>query len=713
MSNKFKAILRYYYRDNPTPNDIDITSKITNSMDIAISAQRDGFSGVVSEIQLDLELKRDSSIEILDEIYEDYCVQGDSYGDVFILMYVDYSLLKRFSVNLSTFSKTKTKFAVNIESPSLMNFIKSKGDTEFLCPVGEIPFKGIISYTPMQLHCNAMYQLPLNIRQENIGGDPGRVDVVTCSVSFSSIQGFGGISKLFCRSQNSVIKSIPKTGGAYDANQMGYSFLTLEQGKYSRITFIFDFTIHLWSNKKPSSVKFGVRNIGNYLDPDLNFFINGKVDYIEKEEEGATDWDGDDVSNMHHYKVVFKRGGVLQNYYALTRKNYSLLFECVSTSPKTKYIVKVEEFNRFSILWQQPHSGTAGYGFRAVTIESLINKIFEKANRPNYKAIVELQEDFDNIPLLVAAEEAKGKDDAAYHAKLSDLIKMLKVMGYEYVIDMDEDDQRIVFKRRHAIYNISTPRKIEDFEKSDVRLSHDIDNTYSLLKIGFNKTKIDNPTATLDPVGVVNYSTGRELPQPKTLEMVSPIRADLFGLEACTWDREKLDSEKTDTDIFLIDCSRYGGNNFDYYIWDKVVVEVIGDSGFRSTYKNALRTPFATVGGINRDFLFSWAKSYMFSDGDIYSDQLSLYVAKEGYENNYLDRRWTLSYVVKEFLPPFESLFKQKYITLSFGVKNKVDFNGAFLVEFDGEEYYGFIKEYEYNPITKKAGDLKLIITNK
>ena len=708
MNNGFKAIFRYYDGLNLSHTDIDITLSTINGRDLSISAQRDGFSGVVSEIKLDLEIQRGGAIEILKTIYEDYRVQGGVYGNVFVVLTIENKINKAFSVNLSTYSCSPIKFTVNIENPLLMDFINTNGDTEYLCPVGDIDSKVTLNYQAMDIACEAKYELPLSIQQENeYPSFKEEATIITCGIDFSSIIGFEGVSNWFFKSQRSTAINITKTLIGFPAQLSGLSFLSPSAiGNPSPLTFKMGFEVHLWMEENPSNVRFGVIETANYtISPTFPF--ENSVSYLGKTDKSAKDWDGVDVGRLHHYVSIVDAEMTLDTAGYTSLPEYTLGFICYSTNiiPKTsKARVKVKTFSKFKATWTQKSTGqqSSNITLSAVRIDALMNEIFKKAGKTNFMAIVELEEEFDNVPMLVASEDANGKINPAYHAKFADLIKMLHVMGYEYVID--ESEHIIIFKRRHVIYDITEYTEIFPRNKANLQLSHDRDNTYSSLKIGYSKTDHDSITGKLDPVGVANFSTGRELPQSKILEMVSSVRADLFGLEYATWQRYKSDdNDKTDSDIFLVDCKQTGVRQ--YKVWDVIQVTCTDTVGNVAIFNNALRTPYASIMGINKDFLFSWAKKYTFADGEVYKDMPALYSANP---MNY-DGFSTLSTAERGNIVP---LFKQMTLSLDYGSIDTPDFNKAYKVEFEGDVIYGFAKESEYNPITKRSNELNLIIRN-
>lgn len=817
MINGFGVKVRYWL--NSSIGDVfekDITDLVVSTEDIAISAQRDWFSGCVAEVEMEFQVKKIDRTMFLRDVYADYRDKNGNYSDVFVDLYIDGTIIKTFTLNKATFAEYEFKYSFNLETPDLLNFMNSKGTFENKIDVKDLPTRQSFLYEPMRLACKATWTAPLSVAQvsEEKHGD-SKQQICVLGLDFSKIEGVpDGRSIMFCRSQNADVYNEEQWSGSLNTFCVERSGCSFVQGKVGEPEYSDKYDTDKPNNNPPPDTGQGellgmVRlrakfSIGVWLKDEHDTWFNlmlssfnvstnlgstvravlwehdsGMQDVGDFPNKDGKDWDDEDTSKYGTYRFFDVEFDISD--FPMTLNDNLVLYVYMDGKDfrafDGDFRAKFRTFDYFEMTWEQKTSGYSGstrkISMNADKIESVFNKIFEQNGYPNFKVNIFWDEPFDNIPLIVPAEELNGKgmmikegggandyESVSYHVKINDLMQLLQTMGYEYKIEQSGDITNLNFYRRHVLFS-GTPIVVSENEKADLMLSHDTENTYSQLKIGYSKNESDHPTGKLDPVGTAEYDTGLALPQASICEMISPIRADIFGMERLTWERYSDGVDRENKDIFLIDCKKmnrnlYGGLVLEYYmLWDRICCRYYNSTTGVVEFYNALRTPYATVALNNADFLFSFSKEYKYVSGKAYKETPCGYYRKDAWweknfgESNtaYLQRisahrlpnetdsqllaransytkksavltpdtlinsKSTISDVkYSDWQSAVSRLFYNMILQFKYGNRRYFDFNTPLQVEFLGHTYTGFVKEYEYSPIDKKANEVSLIL---
>jgi hypothetical protein len=163
--------------------------------------------------------------------------------------------------------------------------------------------------------------------------------------------------------------------------------------------------------------------------------------------------------------------------------------------------------------------------------------------------------DTDDLIMMAAAESVRGiepndeSEGAKVHTSYDAFAKWMGVFGYEEHID----NNMLTFRKRAKGFRADlTAVELNEDECADLKEYVNGDYLYSGVRIGYQRKDIENANVRFEFNGVHDYSTDLVL-EDKALELISPFRADCYGIEFLAHEREKKTTDnKADKDIFLV-----------------------------------------------------------------------------------------------------------------------------------------------------------------
>lgn len=740
MRERLKITMSYKGLSLP----IDITDEIIGLENVAFSAQRDWFSGIISEIKIDMNVHKSENTKVLEILYEKWLNNEPEENYLVTIKVILYDNIegietveKIFYVNFNTLKNYRHKYAFNLETPNILSWINSKGTQEAKIKVKDVPDRLSMDYSPMVLPCKAIWNGAKGIVQDSkeLTGTT-HYQIVVVQLDFSRIEGVPeGQSILFCRQQMAQIFEAEWDGGGatpyFDANKNNCAFLSSTVDGYTEVHLNIKFLLAFFLMDKREDTKYNliIAKFNGKKQTEIIYETQEKVAALNPNSislyqgRNTSDYPTSDYFDVEYEGTVFlARGEQLVMYIRVDATNNDWY------SFKGDVLVCYEEFSRFEATWEQKSTsvnGGADLSIDTVSVEGLFNATLNALGAPNgYGVSIEWDEPFDNKPRFIAAESANRTSELAqteppyFHSKINDIMQCLQVMGYEYTVSKDQ--KRLIFKRRHKIFETLGGDTLSPARIKKEYTFHDTDHTYTRLKIGYQKSDIDNPVGKYDPVGVTMHDTGIVLPQAKECELVSPIRADLFGIEQLTWKQWKKGVDREDNDIFLIDC--VVAKNGRLKVWNKIHIDYTVE-GKTLTFYNALRTPLANIVLNNADLLYSFCNQYYYTSGNVYYNANGYYTLitnatftpSEGKLWRRLNGLFTLDTVNRySFDAPFKPLFKRQLMKLSVGTLQIIDVNSPVKVfDDEGNLLVGYVKQYDYKILTNGGGELELYLAKE
>lgn len=153
--------------------------------------------------------------------------------------------------------------------------------------------------------------------------------------------------------------------------------------------------------------------------------------------------------------------------------------------------------------------------------------------------------------LILPAESIRDIPNAKIYASFDDFCKWMEtVFGYTYIID--DDSMMITFKHRPLLFGYDRPPVIDIDNIRDPEYSIDKSVLYSNVKVGYNKKDYEGVNGRDEFNFNTTYTTDYRY-EGKSLELISPFRADSYGIEFLVEKRgEDTTDNQSDKDVFFV-----------------------------------------------------------------------------------------------------------------------------------------------------------------
>lgn len=209
----------------------------------------------------------------------------------------------------------------------------------------------------------------------------------------------------------------------------------------------------------------------------------------------------------------------------------------------------------------------------------------------------------DNAVLL-AGESARKLPNARIYSSFTKFCQwMSAVYGYVY----DINGKTVTFRPRKDYFTDVLVKRVEDFNGYQMNVNASL--IYSQVNVGYEKQDYDSVNGK-DEFRFTNiYNTGTTMTDNR-LELISPYRADAYGIEFLTQKiGEDTTDNETDNNVFFV-CARSNGEN---YILDRadVVEGVISPS----TMFNAMYSPTSMISA-NEAYLAGFIASLQYASSE-------------------------------------------------------------------------------------------------
>ena len=164
---------------------------------------------------------------------------------------------------------------------------------------------------------------------------------------------------------------------------------------------------------------------------------------------------------------------------------------------------------------------------------------------------------FIDYTYLAAAESVRGIPNAKIHTSFSKFNEWMNCNGFVFMVQKQTDgSEKLVFVSRNSLYNNSAVTEIN--EVRDLEISINKDAVYSGVEIGYEKKEYDEVNGRFEFNVKHSYSTGVTV-SDNIKKMISPYRADCFGIEFLVRNREETKDDQSDNDLFVISAFPFYG----------------------------------------------------------------------------------------------------------------------------------------------------------
>lgn len=157
---------------------------------------------------------------------------------------------------------------------------------------------------------------------------------------------------------------------------------------------------------------------------------------------------------------------------------------------------------------------------------------------------------------IMAAESARGLPNAKLYTSYKKFCDWMEAeFGYVPVIN----ENTVTFMHRDKLFT-STVVKDLGTEINDYEFSVNDSLIYSSVKVGYDKEDYDSVNGRDEFRFTNEFSTGLNL-RDNTLSLISPYRADAYGIEFLVQKRGKNTTDNdSDNDVFFVSCDQDGVN---------------------------------------------------------------------------------------------------------------------------------------------------------
>ena len=160
--------------------------------------------------------------------------------------------------------------------------------------------------------------------------------------------------------------------------------------------------------------------------------------------------------------------------------------------------------------------------------------------------------------LILASESVRGISGAKIYASFNDFCNWMEaVFGYTY--EINEAYSVLIFKHRKEIFKYNAP-VVEIDSAVDIKYAIEKSVLYSSVTVGYNKNDYEGVNGRDEFNFNNSYQTGYTVTDKK-LELISPFRADSYGLEFNVQKRgEDTTDDSSDKDVFFVLGQPYNGD---------------------------------------------------------------------------------------------------------------------------------------------------------
>lgn len=643
-----------YYLQLFTSSYYDVTNYVDNWDSLEVILSRDNTSGVISEVSFEFEFV-DAAREFLRRIFN----EDGLYSQVAFTVHRRedksnrYELVKEMNLDFSTYQLTKDRVKISSSNNTLLEIINSEGKTEYEIPVSEIREKKKWDYSRVKLINNAEYQIPDEIKIDD-----------------RTIKGFFN--------PTITTNSVELAPGSVDIDfvEQNMSFPDSTNNFPSRICKNVGSDLFTINVRLKCRIKCSYHSSNKYSDKssmDLRFLYSGPIANTSKSFSPASTIVTAAVgSRMYSVTHTFDIDTEFDIFLWGGREiSFSFYFEDEISN------LSITSTQEHFILYYQEHD-IENKKIDVISPDVLLQRYLDEMSgvKGLFRGEI-LWKDEPYKTMIVAAESIRQMPKARIYGKPNDFFNWMRVLGYEYEIEGNV----LTFRERDSFFTPSVALSMREDEVADLIEQADSEYAYTSLEIGYDKQDYDGLNGRLEPNGTFSYTTGYVTREDNKLSLISPYRADSIGIEyLCHKDMSNTKDDESDNDIFFVALTE---NDSTYEEYKDLIIK---DNTYPVDLFNAVFLPCFLVDR-NKSLIGINAKMLKFKSSDMSNSSLV-----SG------DSRFTSPYVDIELN---EKLFEP--IIYNFAAGSHKDMppqsirNGLISIQWNNEEYLGYIKEIRKN----------------
>lgn len=575
---KEKCMNRYILIINGTPFILK-EDCIKNWDEVSLSLKRNDFSGIIRSFSSKFEFTNKAYNLLLNEYRTNY-LKANAQIEVYT---TDNERNKRFVygsyLDFGSLEYDDTTVYINAIDNSLAAKIKAKKSTEYEYLVDELKEKKALNYDRLLMQNtynfdidNDEYIYPSGTSMSNTNIDVYLVD----SNNEVYVDGY--------------VEPYHESDGAFYGNSKGVFMKILALPPH-----------------------------GLYMDLSCDITISSGTGRFEigygKTEGGASEGivdrshtSGITAGSVYHYE---EKGLVLVDPQKNESKKIGMVYRLyVNTAAGVK--IRIENFKMAVYYMGKMQSELINVIKPAI----LLNRLLKSINEEKEGYIGEIDYTGDtrlSSTMIMAAESARGLEKAKIYTsfkKFSDWMESV----YGYVPDITEN--KVVFKKRTSLFHSEVQKRI-GYTGDEFKVKVNSSLIYALLRVGYDKQDYDSINGRDEFHFTNEYDTGITITD-KALELISPLRADPYGIEFLVSKRGKDTTDnESDNDTFFVAASSDEGAA--YYELVREGYSITGVISSASMF-NAMFSPRSIIEA-NKEYIASFMQSLRFAsssgNGDV------------------------------------------------------------------------------------------------
>lgn len=605
----------------------DATNELVNWADVKMSFKRSDYDGVVRSFSTKFEFANGAYSLLLKEYLSNYL--NSSATLVFYTRNNSWLLNEKFrcALDYSTFTYNDTTCEINAVDNSLASLIKAKKGTQYEYPVSELKESQPLYYDRLEMTSEIQWTIPIedNISKDIYVDKTDRAYVIPLYLIKSEI------------ATKNVVEAKDQEERVSEKGYPGEDDYCLKYiGKSSlKIHVKARFTI---------SMPIGTEGYLSFGTGDrYSFNSNAQIQLINIDRE-YTIGTAIEAISMYVYFEKIPLAFQMGIYDIVTP--FTIDFMSRDTSVNIDVIKPIALLNRLLRSINNEKDGVTG-----------------EISIPNQDAFTGIKN-----AMIVPAESIRGLNKAKIYTSYT---KFANWMSSEFGFVPVISDNKVTFVHRNTLFQDKEIKNLKD-GTTDLEYNINAGLVYSRLKVGYDKQDYDSVNGRDEFHFTNEYTTGVTLTD-NVLEMISPYRADAYGIEFLVAKRgEETTDSDSDNDVFFVGASLSGGK-YQLIRWN--IAGVISPS----TMFNAMYSQRHMIEA-NAGYIAAFAKELIFASSDGNSD-VKINGIRETADITLGDNLFTVGELSVE----------------TGDLETPSDLSGYIRIEKNGHVYKGYVKSASYN----------------
>lgn len=534
-----------YYRCELLINGLRyrVTDDLENWDEVKASFKRNDYDGVIRTFSNKFSFAGDARILLLKQYDEDYLNASASI----IISTRNNSWLynERFScaLNFSTLQDNGSILQINAVDDSVASMIKAKRGTQYEYPVEEVKSPIPLVYDGLELSESAKWLSTGDIYNGEIGDllDNDKYVYANFSSNWQPMQlyteatdiNIGNATEILDQSymafQDQYLDGDGNVADGYkDENTIVTALKSVKLSVDINFNFFIRYQSLAWGSAHGVALRLAKIGTDNKTTTVIieHFWTTPEETLQEKEYSEHFDVPldkGEKLVLMCKLECTLIGGGSARVYYPMSSDS------------------------RVTVSWKNRINPVE---MDVIKPDTLLNRLLKSINgeKDGLTGVIEGTGDrrLDNC-MLLAAESARKIPGAKIYTSFTKFANWMSyVFGYAY----DISGNTVTFRHRSKYFSDDVVKRIDDLSDYEMKVNSAL--VYSSIRIGFDKQDYDTANGKDEFRFTNEYTTGVTMTD-NSLEMISPYRADAYGIEflADKIGEDTTDNE-SDTDLFMV-----------------------------------------------------------------------------------------------------------------------------------------------------------------